>query len=93
MTDLFLYTATKEDMTTALTAAGIIDDEGNPTPDFSVDQIGPFQRVTGYDDAGEPIIVDYPDWHTNLRGSFSDEQLAALEPLCVNPAVPYRVFA
>ena len=91
--DLFLYTPTEEDMTTALLLVGIIDEEGNPTPDFSVDQIGPFQRVTGYDDAGEPIIVDYPDWHTNLRGSFSDEQLAALAPLCVNPPVPYRVFA
>jgi hypothetical protein len=93
MTDLFLYTATEEDMTTALTAAGVIDEEGNPPIGISVDQIGPFQRVTGYDDAGEPIIVDYPDWHTNLRGSFSEEQLAALEPMCVNPAVPYRVFA
>jgi hypothetical protein len=93
MTDLFLYTPTEEDMTTALLLVGVIDEEGNPTPDFSVDQIGPFQRVTGYDDAGEPIIVDYPDWHTNLRGSFSDEQLAALAPLCVNPPVPYRVFA
>jgi hypothetical protein len=93
MTDLFLYTATEADMTAALTAAGIIDEEGNPPVGISVDQIGPFQRVTGYDDAGEPIIVDYPDWHTNLRGSFSDEQLAALEPLRVYPVVPYRVFA
>jgi hypothetical protein len=91
--DLFLYTATGEDMTAALTAAGVIDEEGNHPLGIDIEQIGPFQRVTGYDDAGEPIIVDYPDWHTNLRGSFSDEQLAALEPLRVNPAVPYRVFA
>jgi hypothetical protein len=93
MTDLFLYAATEERMTEVLWFSNIIDKDGNPTPDFSVDQIGPFQRVTGYDDAGEPIVVDYPDWHTNLRGSFSDEQLAELEPLRVNPAVPYRVFA
>jgi hypothetical protein len=91
--DLFLYTATEEDMTAALTAAGVIDENGNPPLGIAVDHIGPFQRVTGYDDAGDPIIVDYPDWHTNLCGSFSEEQLAALEPLCVNPAVPYRVFA
>ena len=93
MTDLFLYSATEEDMTTALTAAGIIDDEGNHPLGIDVEQIGPFQRVTGYDDAGEPIVVDYPDWHTNLRGSFTEEQLTALEPMRVNPAVPYRVFA
>jgi len=93
MSDLFLFAATEADMNAALVSAGVIDDKGNPPVDILVHQIGPFQRVTGYDDAGDPIIVDYPDWHTNLRGSFSDEQLAALELLRVNPAVPYRVFA
>jgi hypothetical protein len=83
MTDLYLKTLTEADMDAALVAAGVIDDEGNPTPDFSVDQIGPFTR----DD------VDYPDWHTNLRGSFDEEQLALLTPLTVDPAVPYRVWA
>ena len=93
MSDLFLFAATEVDMNAALVSAGVIDNEGNPPVGILVHQIGPFQRVTGYDDAGDPIIVDYPDWHTNLRGSFSDEQLAALELLRVNPAVPYRVFA
>ena len=64
-----------------------------PTQDFSVDQIGPFSRVIGYDAEGEPIYEDYPDWHTNLRGSFDEEQLALLEPLCVEPTVPYRVWS
>ena len=93
MSDLFLFAPTEAGMTEALVAAGIIDDEGVPTSGFLVDQIGPFKRVTGYDDAGDPIIVDHPDWHTNLRGTFTDEQLAALEPLSVNPTLPYRVFA
>ena len=64
-----------------------------PTQDFSVDQIGPFTKVIGYDEAGEPIVEDYPDWHTNLRGSFDEDQLALLTPLSVVPPVPYRVWA
>ena len=91
--DLYLKTLTEEDMDTALVAAGIIDDEGNPTPDFSVDQIGPFSKVIGYDAKGNPIVEDYPDWHTNLRGSFDEKQLALLTPLTVEPAIPYRVWA
>jgi len=83
MTDLYLKAPTQEDMDAALLEAGVIDDEGNPTPDFSVDQIGPFTR----DD------VDYTDWHTNLRGSFTEDQLALLTPLAVEPPIPYRVWA
>ena len=64
-----------------------------PTPDFSVDQIGPFSKVIGYDAEDEPIVENYPDWHTNLRGSFDEEQLALLTPLTVEPPVPYRVWA
>jgi hypothetical protein len=99
MIDLYLCAPTEKAMTAALTAAGIIDDEGFPMAGVSLDHIGPFSRVTGYskakDKAGEPIpiVVDYPGWHTNLRGSFTDEQLAALEPLSVQPAVPHRVWA
>ena len=93
MTDLYLKTLTEAEMTAALLAAGVIDDEGNPTPNFSVDQIGPFTKVIGYDEAGEPIEEYYPDWHTNLRGTFDDEQLAALTPLSVKPPIPYRVWA
>lgn len=51
MTDLYLKTLTEDDMDVALLEAGVIDAEGNPTPDFSVDQIGPFTRDE----------VDYPD--------------------------------
>ncbi len=83
MTDLYLKAPTQEDMDAALLEAGVIDDEGNPTQDFSVDQIGPFTR----DD------VDYTDWHTNLRGSFTEDQLALLTPLSVDPPVPYRMWA
>jgi hypothetical protein len=93
MIDLYLSAPTEKVMTAALTAAGIIDDEGFPVAGVSLDHIGPFSRVTGYDKADEPIVVDYPDWHTNLRGDFTDEQIAALEPLSVQPSVPHRVWA
>jgi hypothetical protein len=93
MIDLYLMTDTDVEMLAALTAAGVIDDEGFPVAGASVDHIGPFSRVTGYDEADEPIIVEYPGWHTNLRGDFTDEQLAVLEPISVQPAVPHRVWA
>lgn len=82
MMTLFLYAPTQADMDAALLAAGVVDDEGIPVYGYSVDQIGPFTR----DD------VEYLDWHTNLCGSFTEEQLALFEPLRVYPTVPYRVF-
>ena len=99
MTDLYLKTPTEAEMTAALLAAGVIDDEGNPVSGVSLDHIGPFSRVTGYDkpkrkaDEPIPIVVEYPGWHTNLRGDFTDEQLAVLAPISVQPAVPHRVWA
>lgn len=93
MTDLYLMTNTKDEMITALTSTGVIDDEGFPIAGILLDHIGPFSRAIDYDNAGEPILADYPDWHTNLRGNFTNEQLAMLEPLSVQPAVPYRVWA
>ena len=64
-----------------------------PTEGFYVDHIGPFSKVIGYDEKEDPILENYPDWHTNLRGSFNEEQLALLTPLSVEPTVPYRVWA
>jgi hypothetical protein len=83
MTDLFLVTATEAETNAALLAAGVVDDEGNSPVGISVDQIGPFVRNG----------IEYVDWHTNLRGTFTDEQLAALDPLRIYPTLPYRVFA
>jgi len=93
MIDLYLMATTEADMTDALTDVGIINNEGFPIVGVSLDHIGSFSRVTGYDEDNEAIIVDYPGWHTNLRGNFTDEQLAALKPLSVQPTVPYRVWA
>lgn len=93
MIDLYLIAETEADMTAALIAASIIDEEGFYVADISLDHIGPFSRVTGYNETNEPIVVNYPGWHTNLRGNFTDEQLTALELLSVQPAAPYRVWA
>lgn len=93
MIDLYLMTATEAEMLAALVAAGVTDEDGFPVAGVSLDHIGPFSRVTGYDKAGEPIVVDYPGYHTNLRGNFTDEQLAALAPISVQPAAPHRVWA
>jgi hypothetical protein len=93
MIDLYLMTATDAEMLVALIAAGVTDEEGFPVAGVSLDHIGSFSRVTGYDKADELIIVDYPGWHTNLRGDFTDKQLAALAPISVQPAAPHRVWA
>ena len=99
MIDLYLMTATDAEMLAALIAAGVTDEEGFPVAGVSLDHIGSFSRVTGYskakDKSGEPIptVVEYPGWHTNLRGDFTDEQLAALAPISVQPAIPHRVWA
>jgi hypothetical protein len=83
MIDLFLCATTETKMLVALTTAGVIDDDGNSPIGISVDQIGPFVRDG----------VEYVDWHTNLRGTFTEEQLAALDSLRVYPTLPHRVFA
>ena len=93
MIDLYLKTDTEDEMNAALLAAGLINDEGFPVAGVSLDHIGPFSRVTAYDKADKPIVVNYPGWHTNLRGDFTDEQLAAWAPISVQPAVPHRVWA
>jgi len=99
MIDLYLMTATDAEMLAALIAAGVTDEEGFPVAGVSIDHIGSFSRVTGYNkpkrkaDEPVPIVVEYPGWHTNLRGDFTDEQIAALAPISVQPAVPHRVWA
>ena len=92
MIDLYLMTATEAEMLAALVAAGVTDEDGFPVAGVSLDHIGPFSRVT-YDADGEPIMALFTDWHTNLRGDFTDEQLAVLDLLSVQPAVPHRVWA
>lgn len=93
MIDLYLIASTEADMVAALLTAYVASEDGFPVSGISLDHIGPFSRLTGYDKVGDPIMIDHPGWHTNLRGNFTDEQLAVLTPLSVEPATPYRVWA
>ena len=66
-----------------------------PAPFVSLDVIGPITRVTGYDENGDPITVEYPEWHVNVRCyDLTEEQLAELQPIIiVPPEQPFRVWA
>jgi len=93
MIDLYLMTDTDAEMLVALIAAGVTDEEGFPVAGVSVDHIGSFSRFERPTWADEPIEEHYPGWHTNLRGNFTNEQLAALAPISVQPTAPHRVWA
>jgi hypothetical protein len=90
MIDLYLKTDSELNMTTILTIAGILDKNGNILSEVSVDHIGPITRVLDYDSS---TIKTYPEWHTNLRGNFTEEQLVELLPISITPNNPYRIWA
>lgn len=95
--DLYLRAATEADMNAALIDAGLAyEDEGlRPAFGVSLDVIGPIVRVIGYDEAGEPITKEYPEWHVNVRcAGLTEEQEAELAfAMITPPSVPYRVWA
>jgi hypothetical protein len=99
MTDLYLKALTEEDMNAALIAAELAYEDAEyglqPASGVSLDVIGPIVRVTGYDEDGEPITVEYPEWHVNVRCSgLTEEQLALVAPIqIIPPETPYRVWA
>lgn len=81
MTDLYLRAIDQETMEPYLADL-----------DCTIDRIG---EAVAYDFTTDPptqtVIHAY---HVNLRGEFTPEQLAALEPVTIpTPAQPYRVFA
>lgn len=93
MIDIYLMAATEAEMIAALIAADVTDEDGFLMAGVSLDHIGPFSRVTGYDEAGEPIIVNYPGWHTNLRLMEDIDTSALLGYIIDTPATPHRVWA
>ena len=91
--DLYLRAADEATMNAALIDAGLLTDEC-PAQGVSLDVIGPIVRVVGYDDDGEPIVQEYPEWHVNLRADLNDEQITTLAPFTITPPeTPYRVWA
>jgi len=96
--DLYLKAADEAAMNAALVAAGLAyveDDTLVPAPYVFLDVIGPITRVIGYDEDGEPIVQEYPEWHVNVRcAGLTEEQEAELAGLViVPPETPFRVWA
>ena len=96
--DLYLKAADEAEMNAALIAAGLAYEEDGviqPAPFVSLDVIGPIVRIVGYDEKGDPITKEYPEWHVNVRCvGLTEEQEAELAfAMIVPPETPYRVWA
>ena len=79
MIDLYLMAATEKAMAAALTAAGIINDEGHPVSGVTLDLVGEIEGATGY--------------HANLRLTEDIDTSALLGYIIDTPTTPYRVWA
>lgn len=61
---------------------------------ISIDTIGVIHQPIGDMDAeGNFLTAAIPGWHVNLRGEFTEEQVAALAPYIVTPESPVRVWS
>ena len=84
--DYYLQTADEPTMLSALIAAGVTDDEGNPTPGHAVSVIGTWYEQP--DPEAEPVEV--PGWHVNVR---CEAPLQWPESVTVmTPRTPWRVW-
>lgn len=87
MIDLYLKVPTEEELYQLLELAGVTEYSA------SIDHIGSFAKVIGEEEDGTPILKKYNDYHCNLRGSFTEEQLAIFSPFSIEPPeTPYRVW-
>lgn len=63
----------------------------------SIDVIGVIYKPTGEmllgEDGEYPAMAPLDGWHVNLRGTFTEDQLAELEAFKVEPTNPVRVWA
>lgn len=84
MTDLCLKFPDEATATTALESLTGI----------SIDTIGVIHDAIGeLDSDGNFLTAAIPGWHVNLRGEFTEEQMAELQQYIVTPAAPVRVWA
>lgn len=95
MTDYYLRTTDQAEFEQLMidTGLGVMseDDVQPASVAVCIDRIGP---IVKFDTSTEPPTeIVHTEYHVNLRGTFTDEQTAALEPMCVYPPVPYRVWA
>lgn len=60
----------------------------------SIDTIGVIHETIGeLDGEGNFLTAAITGWHVNLRGEFTEEQMAELAPYIVTPESPVRVWA
>ena len=100
MKDYLLRTATREDMETALVAAGVAKKVIRfgremivPDRNIAIDEIGQIEELIGND--GTVINREDTRWHVNLRAmvDLTPAQVAALPTFSPLPRTPVRVFA
>ena len=72
----------------------IVEGEFKARHTASIDTIGVIHQTIGeLDGEGNFLTAAIPGWHVNLRGEFTEEQMAALQPYIVTPESPVRVWA
>ena len=99
MIDLYLKAASQAAMTTALLAAGFLQDAESGTlyhDGTALDVIGtiyaPSGEVAMVEEEEMPVMAPLPGWHVNVRTT--DPELAeALTALRLYPTTPARVWA
>lgn len=99
MIDLYLKAGSKSAMTTALKAAGFIQDAESGAlyhPDAALDVIGTIYQPTGettlVDGQEVPVTAPVSGYHVNVRTT-SDELTTALDAQRTYPVTPVRVWA
>ena len=99
MIDLYLKAGSKSAMTTALKAAGFIQDAESGAlyhPDAALDVIGTIYQPTGettlVDGQEVPVTAPVSGYHVNVRTT-SEELAAALDAQRTYPVTPVRVWA
>ncbi|WP_290503214.1 MULTISPECIES: hypothetical protein [unclassified Leclercia] len=100
MRDLFLRFTDANEMRTQLSAAGVMDDEGQcglHHPNISLDVVGVITvpgEILNPGQENEVIkYVSLPGFHANLRVTDDSLELASLDAFGVFPDSPYRVWA
>lgn len=91
MTDLFLKFPDEE------TAMTLLYSDEQPRFEAAIDTIGVIYKPTGETLLGEdgpyPEMAPLDGWHVNLRGAFTEEQMAELAAYTVEPTNPVRFWA
>ncbi len=91
MTDLFLKFPDEQ------TAMTLLYSDEQPRFKAAIDTIGVIYKPTGETLLGEdgpyPKMAPLDGWHVNLRGAFTEEQMAELSMFVVTPTSPVRVWA